>query len=536
MKKTGLILAGLIAISISAFGQVNFFDDADQFFGRYIKGKGVLYQDIKENPQQMESLIAYVEANGTLNVESDADKALLMNGYNLAVIRGIVEEYPVSSPQRIAAFFDTKRITIAGRNLSLNDLEKEILLKQTEDPRLHFALVCGAKGCPRIINKAYRPEVLDQQLDEQTRIALNDESFIQVDDQARTVKLSQIFEWYRGEFLQKRGSVLPFINRYRDQNIRPDSRITYYTYDWALNDSGTPPEKEAVTTSTSNLLQFTPSQLFAQGQYEVNIFNNLYSQTATRDRQGDAVSFGSRASILTSTIQWTYGVSKKAKVNAGIDLVLSAGAGGLSNGSNHFQLFSSDKSASDFAVAAIGARIKFQPIKKFSFYSVQTGLLIPVAKDLEGVSGRGTFLALNRFLWRTQFFYDFKLTRTLRLFYEFDINYYLRRNKEDHFFLPNFVDLPSSVFFNYFPNGKLNLFVSGQYAGRYGNTALKETNPNAKFGLLQWYLQLGAGAKYQVTSNLGFEISYGNFVSGRGFEGFEVGAGQVWNLGIRYIR
>ncbi|MEP5611522.1 MAG: DUF547 domain-containing protein [Cyclobacteriaceae bacterium] len=535
MKKTGLILVGLIAICTSAFGQGNFFDDADQFFSRYIKGKGVLYQEVKQNPQQMDALLAYVESNGTLEVNSDNDKALLINSYNLAVIKGIVEEYPVGSPQRITAFFDTKRITIAGQNLSLNDLEKEILLKQTNDPRLHFALVCGAKGCPQIISRAYRPEKLDEQLDEQTRLALNDENFIQVDDQARTVKLSQIFEWYRKEFLQNRGSVLPFINRYRVQNIRPESKISYYSYDWTLNDSGTP-EKEVVTTSTSNLLQFTPSQLFAKGQYEINVFNNLYSQTKTRDRQGDEVSFGGRASILTSTIQWTYGVSKNAKVNAGLDLVLSAGAGGLASGSNHFQLFSSDKSAGDFAVAAVGARIKFQPIKKFSFYSVQTGLLIPVAKDLEGVSGRGTFLALNRYLWRTQFFYDFKLTRTLRLFYEFDINYYMRRNKQDHFFLPNFVDLPSSLFFNYFPNGKLNLFLSGQYAGRYGNSALKETNPNAKFGLLQWYLQLGAGAKYQVTSNLGFEISYGNFVSGRGLEGFEVGAGQVWNLGIRYIR
>ncbi|MEP1094415.1 MAG: DUF547 domain-containing protein [Cyclobacteriaceae bacterium] len=535
MKKTGLILLGLIAISIHAFAQGAFFDDADKFFNRYVIKRGVLYKEIKENPQLLNDLLAYVESNGRLEISNDGDKALLINAYNLSVIKGIVTEYPVSSPQRIAAFFDTKRITIEGQSLSLNELEKEILLKQTNDPRLHFALVCAAKGCPRIINLAYRPEKLNDQLDEQTRVALNDETFLQVDYLGKTVKLSQIFEWYRKDFLENRGSVLPFINRYREENLRPDFKISYYSYDWALNDSGTP-EKEIVTTSTSNLLQFTPSQLFAKGQYEINVFNNLYSQTKTRDRRGNEVSFGGRASILTSTIQWTYGISKKAKVNVGVDLVLSAGSGGLASGSNHFQLFTSNKSTSDFAVSAIGPRIKFQPIKKFSFYSVQTGLLIPVAKDLEGVSGRETFLALNRYLWRTQFFYDFKLTRTLRLFYEFDINYYMRRNKQDHFFLPNFVDLPSSLFINYFPNGKLNVFLSGQYAGRYGNTALRETTPSADFGLLQWYLQLGGGAKYQVTSNLGLEISYGNFVAGRGLEGFEVGAGQVWNLGIRYIK
>jgi hypothetical protein len=40
-------------------------------------------------------------------------------------------------------------------------------------------LVCGAIGCPPLINEAYLPNTLEAQLETQTKIALN-ENFIKV--------------------------------------------------------------------------------------------------------------------------------------------------------------------------------------------------------------------------------------------------------------------------------------------------------------------------------------------------------------------
>lgn len=523
----------LFIMSTSVSAQQNFFENANSFFNQFVAGSDIRYQTIKSAPQELDQLLAEIKSTGSLEVTDAKSKALLINAYNLFVIKGIIDEYPIKSPQQVTSFFNNQKYTVGGTQVSLNELEKDILLKQTGDARLHFVLVCGAKGCPSIINSAYMPETLDTQMDRQTKIALNDQDFTQVDYESKTATLSQIFEWYRKDFLEGKGSIFPFINKFRNQTIGPEFKVNYYTYDWTLNDASPGTAKQAVTESTSNLLQFTPSQLFRKGQYEINVFNNLYSQTAVRNREGNEVVSGVRASILTSTIQWTYGVSKNAKVNAGLDLVLSAGSAGPGPGSNQFQLFGSNKTASDFAVSAIGPRIKFQPIKKLSFFSAQSSILIPVAQNLET---RQPFLALNRYLFRNQLFYDFRLTDNFRLFYEFDINYYMRRNKVNHFFLPNFVDLPSSLFITYFPNGKLSLFLSSQLSGRYGRTSLKETDANGKFGLLQSYFQMGGGAKYQLTSELGFELSYGNFISGKGFEGFEVGAGEVVNFGLRFIR
>ena len=76
--------------------------------------------------------------------------------------------------------------------------KKEFLLKDTKDARLHFALVCAAKGCPKIIEEAYQPDQLDSQLDRQTSLAVNDPTFIKVDYGKNTASLSQIFEWYKG--------------------------------------------------------------------------------------------------------------------------------------------------------------------------------------------------------------------------------------------------------------------------------------------------------------------------------------------------
>ena len=253
-----------------------------------------------------------------------------------------------------------------------------------------------------------------------------------------------------------------------------------------------------------------------------------------RNAQGDRVSSGIRTSILTSNIQYTVGVSENRRVNLGVDLVIGGGSVGPSGESSHFQLLGGNTSARDLALAAFGPRVKFQPFRRWAFFSIQSTFLIPLADDLEGQNEREVFVALNRYTFRNQFLADFKLTEKFRLFYEFAANYLIRRNKEEVFFQPNFIDLPSTLFVNYFPTAKWNLFVMGQYAPRLGRTALSE-DPTSQFGLLQWLTQLGAGLKYQATDKIGFELSYGNFVASQGIQGIEAGAGQVVNFAVRFI-
>ena len=122
---------------------------------------------------------------------------------------------------------------MGGANLTLNDIENKKLRAVFDDARIHFVLVCGAKGCPPLIASAYRPETLNKQLTRQTRLALNNEQFIRV--AKNKVAVSEIFTWYREDFLSAQKTVLDYINTYRNQPISSDSKLEYYSYDWRLN-------------------------------------------------------------------------------------------------------------------------------------------------------------------------------------------------------------------------------------------------------------------------------------------------------------
>jgi hypothetical protein len=42
-----------------------------------------------------------------------------------------------------------------GRDLTLNQIEHEILRKQFDDARVHFAIVCASIGCPVLESRAF---------------------------------------------------------------------------------------------------------------------------------------------------------------------------------------------------------------------------------------------------------------------------------------------------------------------------------------------------------------------------------------------
>ena len=151
------------------------------------------------------------------------------------VIDGIVKNYPIKSPLDKPGFFDKNKNEIGATHITLNDIENKLLRKNfPKDPRFHFVLVCGGLGCPPIINAAYLPSTLDAQLEKQTKLALNDNRFIRINK--NKVAISQIFEWYKSDF-EHDGKVMDFINKYRSEQLPENAKISFYPYDWTLNES-----------------------------------------------------------------------------------------------------------------------------------------------------------------------------------------------------------------------------------------------------------------------------------------------------------
>ncbi len=496
-----------------------FLDEADVFFKKRVSNGQVDYKGIVKDGQDLKSLVGQVGAFNTNSLSDTERKAFFINAYNISVINGIIKAYPTQSPLEIGGFFDSKKHQIAGQPMTLNELEKENLLKVTGDEKLHFVLVCAAVSCPPIATFAYRPENLDAQILERTQMALSNDEFIQVDDSKKTVGISEIFKWYPGDFKDKADNIIAYINQYRTNKIPANYKTTYYTYNWTLNaQSKNVDTSKKANEPTSNLQVFTPSVLLRKGQVELISFYNIYTQNRIRNREGDRIATNGRQSFLNVQYSLNYGVSKSARLNVGFDVIVSS----FSDGSFLSPVFQSGD-RNEVALAAFGPAIRFSPFKKVPNLSVRSAFWFPGASNLE--DRNGTFVNHDRYTSFTQVFYDMELNTSWRLFLEADLIYRFSRREDQ----VDFFRTPLTGILSYFlPNGKSSLFALYQYSPRFEQVS---NGFDDQFGLSQWFQQAGVGFKYQLNSKLEMELSYSNFFASR-----NDGGGQTFNLGFRWLK
>lgn len=485
------------------FGQVDFFVQADALFKAHVAGRVVDYDGVEADPRfaQLVEQVANLDVTDWSETER---KAFYINAYNLLVLKGVLDNYPVGSVQDVAGFFDRKRHVVGGRSLTLNELEKDLLLKVYGDPRLHFVLVCGAKGCPPLIDEAYLPGTLDTQLERQTREALNDPAFIRVDGEAGTVALSEIFRWYASDFGGSQQNVVDYINRFREKPIRESDKIGFYTYDWSLN--GTMAGLDG-SVRANNAARYVVSSTIPRGNTETKIFNNLYSER-TRNASGE---FAERATFFTNINSFLYGLSHR--INVGFDLRYRSVRYG-----------SADDSPVDFlggatrqGVTTIGPKIRFAPVPRWTNFSVQSALWFPIGEDLAGRQGDQRFIDWDGPTWWTQIFNDIPIGTQFTLFTELDILLEdIGPSDEGRL---NRWSTPVILIFSYFPTPKATLYAIGTYSPFWQEN-------------FDYFVQAGLGTKYQFTPNFELEASYTWFSND--FLAQNMGRAATYNLGVRF--
>lgn len=520
MKK--IVIAALMLLMISpVYSQQNasFFNEANAFFQKNVTNGAVNYSEISQNKSDLISLVDQI-GNIELSKTSEAEKkALLINAYNILVIKGIVDNYPTKSPLDINGFFDGIKYKVGEKNMTLNELEKDNLIKPTDDERLHFVLVCAAISCPPIASFAYTPNELEQQIKERTELALSNSEFIRIDQKGKKVLISEIFRWYEGDFKGKGTSIIEYLNQFRSNKIPSNFKVDYYTYNWSLNAlNGKEISPKKSDEPTSNLLDFTPSVLLRKGQVELISFYNIYTQQQIRNELGDKVILNGRQSFFNTQYSFSYGVSKSARLNLGFDLIFTS----FSDGNSFLSPLTQSGDFNQLVFAGFGPNVRFTPFKNIQYLSVRSTFLFPGGKDLENRDGR--FIAHDRYTSFTQVFYDMELNAQWRLFLEADLIYrFSKREDQTDFFRTPFTSILS-----YFPTAKTSIFALYQYSPRYERVS---NGFDEAFGLSQWFQQAGAGVKYQITPKTGIELSYTNFFASR-----NDGGGATFNLGFRYIR
>lgn len=235
MKKQFLLIVALLLAGTFVQAQAAFFTHAQSFLSANISAGSVDYAGIKASPKALNDLVAEIGSFSVSSADSKTQKAFYLNAYNILVIKNVVDHYPIAKPTDVSGFFDAIKFKVAGQSLTLSDIENKKVRPTFKDARVHFALVCAAKSCPPIPNYAFTPANVEAKLQSLTVKAMNSKSFIKVDDANKTVRFSQIMDWYKEDFVADSKTVLAYVNKYRTTKIPESYTQSFYTYNWALN-------------------------------------------------------------------------------------------------------------------------------------------------------------------------------------------------------------------------------------------------------------------------------------------------------------
>jgi hypothetical protein len=187
--------------------------------------------------------------------------AFWINIYNALVMDAIISLGVVNSVKEVTGFYKRLKYRVGAHEFSLDDIEHGILRANSRpymrslrqfgpfdvrrrfafektDPRVHFALVCGATSCPPI--KFYTPDGIYRELDRAAASFINSPEVVVIPAES-AISVSSILKWYAPDFGGRAG-VLDFIGRYLDDEEKAEFvmgggsgvKIKYLPYDWTL--------------------------------------------------------------------------------------------------------------------------------------------------------------------------------------------------------------------------------------------------------------------------------------------------------------
>ena len=239
----------------------------------------VSYATLKENPTELDRFVralATVDPKTYEQWDKKAKIAFWINAYNALTLKVIINNYPIekgifsgmayspNSIRQISGVWDKVQFLVMGQRMTLNQIEHDLLRREDEhltekygqfnEPCIHVALVCAAKGCPSLRNEPFVGDKLDEQLNDQTKRFLSNPSKFRIDQDNAKVYLSSIFQWFGKDFVEtyapKEGfgnhsevqrAVLNFISKHlisqQSDFLRSGKyTIEYLDYDWSLNE------------------------------------------------------------------------------------------------------------------------------------------------------------------------------------------------------------------------------------------------------------------------------------------------------------
>ena len=239
LKNAFLILFLFQAVFCSA--QIEIYDD---LLLKYVSDNGnVNYKGFLLEKERFQHYLDYLSQHPVSKNASKNEKlAYWINTYNAFTIKLIIDNYPVESITDLHPFFyipgfntvwHEEFFQIGGEDFNLDRIEHEILRKQFNEPRIHFAINCASVSCPMLRNEHYKADKLEEQLESQCVLFLRDPQKNHISESE--LKLSKIFSWFSGDFGGESG-VKEFISTHLNIPISEKAKVSYLSYNWSLNE------------------------------------------------------------------------------------------------------------------------------------------------------------------------------------------------------------------------------------------------------------------------------------------------------------
>lgn len=221
----------------------------------HVHGDTFDYKKLKADRAKLDQYVASlatVKADEFAQWKRNEQYAFWIDVYNAYTVQRVVDAYPVASIKDLGddklSVWDRDLIPLGGlapdlkkAKLTLNDVENKILRPVFKDARVHAAINCASEGCPPLRAEAFTADRLDKQLDDQVTLWLADTKRNRFDEQKGTVDVSQVFDWFKDDFVRDAGSVLGWLGKFSPANkgwleSKRKIDVKYVEYSWKLNE------------------------------------------------------------------------------------------------------------------------------------------------------------------------------------------------------------------------------------------------------------------------------------------------------------
>jgi hypothetical protein len=239
----------------------------DDVLDVYVRDGLVYYRALRSERRSLDAYLGALERLTPGDVggwSRDEQIALWLNAYNAHVLKAVIDRYPIdgraegyprNSIRQIPGVFERTPRRVAGRSLTLDQVEVEVLAA-FGDPRVTLALGRGSVGGGRLRSEAFAAGRLEEQLKSVAAEFATRQELLRIDANDGIVSVTPILSWrealFTGAYAEKADArfaqrspveralvafILPnLLPGERDFIQRNTFRVTFHEYDWRLND------------------------------------------------------------------------------------------------------------------------------------------------------------------------------------------------------------------------------------------------------------------------------------------------------------